>query len=84
MREVILPAARRRQQFVIKRAAFGRQRHTALFDLTKARGVRAGAVAAKANRLFQRFKAGLAQQNRKFAARRAFNHGFRLNAILRH
>ncbi|CCJ84668.1 hypothetical protein BN133_1045 [Cronobacter dublinensis 582] len=84
MRQVIFAAPGHRQQFIIERAAFGRQRHAALFNFAKARGMRAGAVAAKADRLFKRFKAGLAQQNGKFAARRPFDNGLRFNAIFRH
>ncbi|CCJ73201.1 hypothetical protein BN137_2577 [Cronobacter condimenti 1330] len=84
MRQVILAAPRRRQQLVIERPAFGRQRHAALFDFAKARGMRAGAVTAKTNRLFQRFKARLAQQDRKFTAWRPFYHRFWRYAIFRH
>ncbi len=71
------------QQTVVEFASFRRQRHTALFDLAEPRGMMTGDDAAVAlneiDAFFQRLEAGLAQQDRATAARRALDDRFGRN-----
>ncbi len=84
MGQVIAATARLAQQFVIQRPALRGQRNTALFDFAKTGGMGAVMLAVKHNRLFQRFKAGLAQQDGDLPARRAFDNHLRFDTVFRH
>lgn len=75
------------QQLVVQRAALRGQRKAALFDLAEARGMGAGIAAFAAREmhgLFQCLEAGLAQQDRAGAARRAFDHRLGGHAVFDH
>ena len=61
VRHVVFTGTGLCKQAVIKRTTFWRQRHAALFNFAKARGMRSCMLPGKQHRLFQRFKAGLAQ-----------------------
>lgn len=61
MGQVVFAGAGLGEQTVIKLATFRRQRHPALLNFTKARGMGAFMFPGKQHRLFQRLEAGLTQ-----------------------
>jgi hypothetical protein len=61
VRQVIFPGTGLPQKAIVQFAAFRRQRHAALLNFTKARGVGAQMFTGKQHRLFQRFETGLTQ-----------------------
>jgi hypothetical protein len=82
-------AAHQAQQLVVQGAALACQRDAALLDLAKAGGMGAGTVRVgvgigKAHGLLERLEAGLAQQDRAGALRRAFDHVLGIHAARGH
>ena len=72
MVKIIFAHPRLAKQSVVQSAALGRQGDAALLYFAKARRMGASMLPGKHHRLFKGLKAGLAQQNRHIAARRAF------------